>query len=954
MSVTRPFCLGLLHVLLPVLIYSCSQGTGSNKSTEAYRHSLQDSINEIELSLEPIKNDYVQLQVAMKESHLSNDLISQLVLNQKIGDIHLKSFRFDDAIKNHEDYLRLSEQLADSLQIVKALNLLASNYRKAYQLEHAIRHSFRARKILDNLQQSDSIIFKAKAETLNGIGWIYSMLDFPDEALNSFNQSYQYLEKNISDTELLADNLTGMGIAYSNKERYDSARVYFNKSSNFHIATNSRSGLGLIFLSFGKLSTKQGNYREALIFLNNAYNTLKETNDWIKQMEVCFASGEAYKKLEQYADAEKFLLEGLEIAKEMNLPFYLKTAYSELTDIYYLQNKPTVAQQHHIASLQYEGLIKREKMQNALFNAFTDYQRTESERLIAGVETIYVTKNIQHKFLIFSCFLIIVLLIAIFLIYNQYITNKKQNEKSLVEITKLKSDFYTNITHEFKTPISIIIGLAEKLKKTIGESKSAHNLIDLDIIGRQSENLLFLVNEILTVSKIQSSNQIHWVNGNIVSHLRYLHSCYQDVAEAKKINYLFHSSSDEIIMDYSREQIRVIVNNLLANSIKHCSAGNKILLMVREDKKQKKCIIEVADNGEGIAAKDLPHIFRTFYQGDTDLREKIGVGIGLAFTKQVVESLGGKIQVRSVPFNETVFTVEIPVTNYRKSASITPAEETAPVMRQSAYDPVESGESKGESGRPLLLIVEDNRDMVFYLTTILRDDYNIIVAHDGQRALEIAEEKVPDLIISDLMMPVMDGNSFCCHLKKSVMTSHIPIIVLTAKTSTEERIDLIKAGVDAYITKPFIEEELKAKISQLLKSRKDLREKYGQVVLESQNVSSDITNDSNFEFLQRVTDIIYREMRNIEFFPQGLASEMCISPSQLNRKIKSISGLNATNYILKVRLNRAKKLLTTSQKPIGEIAMDCGFNDFAYFSRTFKKEFGITPSKYQRMPHLQE
>ena len=154
------------------------------------------------------------------------------------------------------------------------------------------------------------------------------------------------------------------------------------------------------------------------------------------------------------------------------------------------------------------------------------------------------------------------------------------------------------------------------------------------------------------------------------------------------------------------------------------------------------------------------------------------------------------------------------------------------------------------------------------------------------------------------------------------------------------------------MTKPFIEEELKAKINQLLKSRKELREKYGQVVLDSQNASPELTNDSNFEFLQKVTDVIYREMKNIDYFPQGLASEMCVSPSQLNRKIKSISGLNATNYILKVRLNRAKKLLTTSQKPIGEIAMDCGFNDFAYFSRTFKKEFGITPSKYQRMPHI--
>jgi DNA-binding response OmpR family regulator len=527
---------------------------------------------------------------------------------------------------------------------------------------------------------------------------------------------------------------------------------------------------------------------------------------------------------------------------------------------------------------------------------------------------------------------------------------KKQKEKSLVEITKLKSDFYTNITHEFKTPISIIIGLAEKLKKTIGESKSAHNLIDLDIIGRQSENLLFLVNEILTVSKIQTRNSIHWVNGNIVSHLRYLHSCYVDFAETKKITYLFHSSTDEIIMDYSREQIRVIVNNLLTNAIKHCTAGNKILLMVREDKKQKKCIIEVADNGEGITAKDLPHIFKTFYQGESDLREQMGVGIGLAFTKQLVEGLNGTIKARSIPLKETVFTVELPIRNEYRTLEYNPTEEISFLPAGNVN--VEELD-KENPNNPLILIAEDNRDMSFYLVSMLRNDFNLIVSHDGKDALSIATEKIPDLIISDLMMPETNGKQFCSQVKSSVVTNHIPFIMLTANTLHSERIETINAGADAFLTKPFFEEELKAKINQLLKNRKELREKYGQVVLDSQNTSPELTNDSNFEFLQKVTDLIYREMKNVDFFPQGLASEMCVSPSQLNRKIKSISGLNATNYVLKVRLNRAKKLLTTFQKPIGEIAMDCGFNDFAYFSRTFKKEFGITPSKFQRMPHLQ-
>lgn len=945
---------GLYMILLLSFVLSCHKNAGSETNLlDKNISSLQDSINTTNLSIVKIKNDTTLLQASLEKSLALNDKISQLALYQSLGDLHLKNLHFTSAIKNHQEYLKISEEFADPLQIIKALNSLGSDYKKACEMDNAIRHYFQARRTAENLQNTDNLIIREKAVTLNGIGKIYSLLEYPDEALNSFKESSQYATT-INDKEILADNLMGIGIAYQDKEMYDSARINFNKSADLFIETNSRTGLGLTFFCFGNLSAEQGQYQEALIFLNNAYKTLQATSDKLNWMEVCFTIGNTYKKLSQYTESEKYLTEGLEIAKQLDLPFYLKNAYENLSDLYNLQNKPTLAQQYHVISHNFDNLISRNETQATLFNAHVDYEKTKSSDQLTGLQTVLDAKTNQQRIIILASIMIIILLIIIFLIHNRYSSMKKQKDKSLVEIVRLKSEIYTNITHEFKTPISIIIGLAEKLKKTINEGKSSHNLIDLDIIERQSENLLFLVNEILTVSKIQADSNIHWVNDNIVNYLRYLHGCYIEFVETKKITYLFHSSTDEIVMDYSREQIRVIVNNLLTNSIKRCKEGNKILLMVREDVNQKKCIIEVVDNGEGIVAKDLPHIFKTFYQGDSDKRAQLGTGIGLPFTKQVIEDLGGKIYVRSVPFKETVFTVEIPITNNRR---VTDAPHLSlEKMPHTPYhfegNELALGDEKEDSKKPLILVAEDNQDMIYYLTTILRDDYNIVVAYDGKQAIEFADEKVPDLVISDLMMPLVDGNKVCAHLKSSVMTSHIPIIVLTAKSSTEDRIQSIKAGADAYLTKPFAEEELKAKIDQLLANRKKLREKYGQVVLDSQNTSPELTNDTNFEFLQKVTDIIYREMKNIDFFPQGLASEMCVSPSQLNRKIKSISGLNTSNYVLMVRLNRAKKILTTSQKPIGEIAMDCGFNDFAYFSKTFKKEFGITPSKFQRMPHL--
>ncbi len=950
MLIKRSAYICLFFILFLTVAFSCDKNRFVAEIPSNHTSSLQDSINFVRQSIEKLRNDTTLLKAELEKNIAQNNKIHQLVLHNKLGEIHLNNYHFRSAVENHRRYLTLSEELNDPLQILTALNKLAYDYKKAYWLNDAINYYFRALKLSDNLEDTHADFLKQKADTYYEIGNIYSMFGYHDEAMTYFEKSYRYGET-LNDKKNLADNRLGMGIVFQEKRLYDSARINYNKAMDLNIEANSKSGIALSFLQLGNLRVKQEVYQQALIYLNSAYETLRNTSDRLNWMEVCFALGDANIKLMNYTEAEKYLSEGLELAKNINLSFYLETAYSKLSALYDEQNKPELVAQNLVLAHRYSTLRNVSGLQAELFNSYVNYENERNTQQISEMKSEYDSKSNRLKVIIIITILIIILLISMSLARFQLALRKKERDKALMEMVKLKSDFYMKITHEFKTPISIIVGLVEKLRKTINEGKSAHNLIDLDIIGRQSENLLFLVNEILTISKIQSGSDIHWVNGNVVDYLRYLHSCYVDFVETKKITYLFHSSTDEIVMDYSKEQIRVVVNNLLTNSIKHCKEGNKILLMVREDKNQKKCIIEVVDSGEGITAKDLPHIFDTFYQGETDQQEQMGMGIGLAFTKKVVESLDGKISARSIPHKETVFTVEIPIINNGRVTNNVPLEEISYIPTHFEEKGPELENGKEDAKKPLILIAEDNRDMIFYLTNVLRDEYNIIVAHDGKEAISFADEKVPDIIISDLMMPVMDGNKMCTHLKNSVMTSHIPIIILTAKTSVEDRIQSINAGADAYMTKPFIEEELKAKINQLLSSRKELRTKYSQVVLENQTTPTELANDANFEFLQKVTDIIYREIKNNEFFPHGLASEMFISPSQLNRKIKSISGLNATNYVLMVRLNRAKKMLTTSQKPIGEIAMDCGFGDFAYFSKTFKKEFGITPSKYQRMPH---
>ena len=938
-----------LTLCFTILLTSCKADNQSDVSHQNSFTAVLDSVEQIRVTLNRINSDTTLLHMFLNENEAENNKIYQLAVYEKLGNIYLSNYDFTNAIDNHKKYLDVSESINDTLQILKALNLLAGDYLQTRQMSDAITHYFRAYKLFRNLTSDHHAVLKEKAATLRGIGELYAMQGYADVALNYYRESQLYSEK-LNDKRYVADNLLGIGSVYQAQEMFDSAQVSFDKAINLNIELNSRSGLALSFLSMGNLSSNQANFPEAHIHLNSAHETIKNSSDKLNWMKICFALADNNIKLNNYSDAEKQLLEGLQLAKEIKLPAYLENSYTHLSELYRLQNKTDLANHYHNLQNNYAKMMNKDRITNDLLNAQIKFDKEKNIQEVAGLKTEFYAQNQRQKIVIIATIVFIVLLIVAFLIHFHLALIRKRNNESLTQLEKMKSDFYMKITHEFRTPITIIRGLAEKLKTTVKEDQKIRNIIDLEIISRQSENLLFLVNEVLSVSKIKSENKILWINDNIVNCLKYLHHSFSDFAQSKKILYFFHSSSDTIFMDYSKEHIRLIINNLLSNSIKHCNEGNKILLIVREDKLQKKCIIEIIDNGDGISEKDLPHIFKTLYKGESEKDQLTGSGIGLAFTKQLVESLGGTISAKSIPHRKTVFTIELPVKNdYRTVENNT--------NENISYLPTGNTNmeynDKEDAKKPLILIAEDNRDMSFYLVSMLRDDYNLIVSHDGKEALSIANEKKPDLVISDLLMPETNGKQLCAQLKSSVATNHIPVIILTAKTLASERIETINAGADAFLTKPFIEEELKAKINQLLKSRREIREKYNQVILDSTNNADELKNELNFEFLQKVTDIIYREIKNNDFFPQGLASEMCISSSQLNRKVKSISGLNTSNYVLTVRLNRAKKLLTTSQKPIGEIAMDCGFGDFAYFSKTFKKEFGITPSKFQRMPQLQ-
>ena len=520
----------------------------------------------------------------------------------------------------------------------------------------------------------------------------------------------------------------------------------------------------------------------------------------------------------------------------------------------------------------------------------------------------------------------------------------------LKEVNQLKNSLYTNITHEFRTPLTVILGMADSLKSTLEKEELDSTRESLEMIQRNGNNLLRLVNEMLDLAKLESGNmELQPVQADVVPFIKYLCESFHSMAKASQIDLTVYSEIDELVMDFDANKMTTIISNLLSNAIKFTRSSGKIVVHLNKIPKNGNdhFFIRVKDDGLGISEAAMPHIFDRFYQADgSSSRKGEGSGIGLALTKEFTELMGGTIEVKSTVGKGSEFNVQIPITkNAHKMVDVRPS----PVLALSAESemPIPFEEAmESDTQLPLLLIIEDNFDVAHYLKTCLQGKYEIRHAADGIIGIETAFEKVPDIVICDVMMPGKDGYEVCATLKADERTDHIPIIMLTAKVTIEDRITGISHGADAYLAKPFNKVELFTRLNQLILLRKKMRHK-----LEKEGFGGFLkkrAENPEAKFLQKAIKLIHQEMSDHSFGSRHLARKLLLSESQIYRKLKAITGKSTAIFIRSVRLQRAKELIQTTKSTISEIAYDVGFNDPSWFSRAFKEEFGFTPSELSK------
>ncbi|KAA9346686.1 two-component regulator propeller domain-containing protein [Larkinella humicola] len=545
-----------------------------------------------------------------------------------------------------------------------------------------------------------------------------------------------------------------------------------------------------------------------------------------------------------------------------------------------------------------------------------------------------------------------------------------QQAQVLQRLNETKSRFFANISHEFRTPLTVILGMSSELKR---DEPSNRIRQASDLIERNGSNLLRLINQILDLSKLEAGEmQLQPVRSDLVRFSRYLAESFQSMADRKAIQLHFRSDVETCETDFDQDKLQDILSNLLTNALKFAPVGGDVYfhLVIHDNwnppgegfyedisptkhRSEPWFSIRVRDTGPGIEPESLRHIFDRFFQVSIrPVSETGGTGIGLSLVRELVLLMNGGLAVRSLPGEGAEFVVSLPRTQKAPPTDVTPTDvATTGLVLISPQNRVETEPEAPVAGdKPVLLLVEDNDDVATYIQSCLGNEYRILRGENGQTGIDLAFSTIPDLLLSDVMMPQKDGFQVCDELKNDPRTSHIPIVLLTAKAAASDRISGLRRGADAYLTKPFQREELRVVLENQLQSRRILQAHYSQLALKTGAPDPTVaegTDPLENLFLLKLRTALEEQLDNPDFSIEAICQRMRMSRSTLHLKLVALTGMSTTRYIRALRLGKAKELLAASDLNISEVAYAVGFEDPKYFSRVFSDEFGISPASFR-------
>lgn len=534
--------------------------------------------------------------------------------------------------------------------------------------------------------------------------------------------------------------------------------------------------------------------------------------------------------------------------------------------------------------------------------------------------------------------------------------------KRIHEMDAMKFKLFTDISHEIRTPLTLIMSPLDRILSNDCPKEEINN--HLRLMHRNSKRLLTLVNQLLDYRKLEAGKlSLKFSKNNLVPFVEGIVESFRDLSKERNINLLFYSVSEKINIWFDADKLEIVIYNLLSNAFKFTNNGGSINITIslvfqqitknlgENDNQNKYVLVQVQDNGVGIAEDQIDKIFNRFYQSENSGKiNSSGTGIGLALSKEIIELHHGEIKVDSKEGKGAVFYIYLPAEDVGQTASDKKKDNTEGsqvVMDNKAA----TGEKESiMSDKNIVLLVEDNEELLNFIASYFEDQYTVLTAFDGEVGLEKALKYIPDVIISDVLMPKMDGNEMCKRLKAESTTNHIPVILLTALSSKEHEKEGFISGADAYMTKPFDPEILKVRVDSMLEQRKNLQEKYKKNF--NLNLSAEDAKSPDDIFIQKAINVVNKNISDVDFDINKFSKEIGVSRTQLYRKFDALMDITVKDFIKRVRLEKAAVYLQQGKLNVSEIAYKVGFKDVSYFRKCFKSHFGNSPSEYVKTSNL--
>ena len=914
----------MIKIITLLLLLACYTAGGQNKKldslyTELGKHPRTDTLRALLLVgicyYEYTSDNEKNMKLAREAFEISKKLNYKRGMGMALKYHSLYYWvngNYEQAAVYAIEMLKVFEQTSDAFGLSQAYNLLGLIHERSRDYEKAKTYYTRALQI-----RAQAGLKKDVGYSYNSLGSLSFSLSKYDEALNYFLKSLE-IRKEIKDPDALSQTYGNLAATYLIMKDYQTSLRYFQRA-------------------FDLLKASTNKYRIAV-----NYSGL----------------GEVYTHLGDNQKAESYLQRSEALAKSMRHKEVLVETYNRLRQLEVSRGRYKSAMKYVELKHMYEDSIYTEENARQIAEVETRYESEKKDQKIHELEQVEQFQKLRHHSLLAGLCSVVLISVGIFLLQrshskkiNSFLELQKSLNLKLQETDRLKARFFANISHEFRTPLSLILAPIEQ--KLTSPHLAASDKAAFQLIRRNGHRLLTLVNQLLDLSKLEVGKmELRVQQGNVAKFIAEISESFDSWAAYKGIHFLKNLSMASKDNWFDADKLEKIVTNVLSNAFKFTSGGGTVELWVGSSSTSGEFTIQISDSGIGIGPEDQEHVFTPFYQSKyVNDDGQPGTGLGLSLVQELVKVYGGRISMKSEINKGTAITITLPIAEAKFAVSAlektnhehisTHRTEIVPLDirdNSEAYVDVKAIHDD------VVLIVDDNEDIRNFISATLGKHFQTITAKNGEEGLAVAIQCIPSLIITDIMMPRMDGFDFARAIKLDERTCHIPIVLLTAKADLESRITGLQTGADDYLAKPFSSTELNVRVTNLIEQRKKLAIKYRTDL----NAPSPANHAPSLDekFLQRSKNIVEENLGNPSFGVEQMAKEICLSRAQLFRKLKALTGLSPNEFINDIRLRKAAALILAKTDTVSQIGYAVGYNEQSYFAKRFRKKFGVAPSEY--------